>query len=184
MGRLGDGERRFACDVLIVFYRVSERERLGGHLDVRGGLVRVEARVQVGGGRLGAVRFLFLGLARRLLLRRRLLRGGDGFRGRLTALGRGSGVLTVLTILAVLFRLLLLQTRESLGDRLGLRRSVDDDDAQRTTVELDAVVRLDSLEGGLERGHDDLGRALRLALRAVVDAGLEHATGLTEKFLL
>ena len=37
MGRLGDGERRFACDVLIVFYRVSERERLGGHLDVRGG---------------------------------------------------------------------------------------------------------------------------------------------------
>ena len=90
-----------------------------------------------------------------------------------------------LTVLAVLFRLLLLQTRESLGDRLGLLERRRWPDAQLTTRRrADAVVRLDSLEGGLERGHDDLGRALRLALRAVVDASLEHATGLTEKFLL
>jgi len=139
--------------------------------------------VQIGGGRLGYGRAAL----RHLLLEHLLLLPG----GSTLNVGEhlGGGVAAVRGSLGhglVLHRLThrLLQPRETLGDAHRLRgRSPDDADVQRASVELDAVVRLNCLEGLVVRSERDVGGTFAAAIGAVVDAGRENTADLSEKFL-
>ena len=139
-------------------------------------------RIEVGRGSLGGIRgFLLRGfLLRRLLLGRGALGVSHRLGGGVTTLrGRLRRGLVVLLTLAER----LLQPRETLGDAHVLRRRADDGDAERATVELDAIVRLHRLERLVVRADGDISRAFTAAIRAVVDTSFEHAADLSEEFL-